>query len=148
MVLTILKTIEENMAVRAAVVLVRATVCLKRFILAMDLLLVYFFFFLIIRPPPRSPLFPSPPLSRSRLHRGCFTALPPQSLQYPRRVYSRRRAVSTRARTEAMATADHREGTAHGAALRWTRGAVITDRKSTRLNSSHSQISYAVFCLK
>src|SRR2546430_8772872 len=26
--------------------------------------------------------------------------------------------------------------------------AAITDRKSTRLNSSHSQISYAVFCLK
>src|SRR2546430_11286689 len=25
---------------------------------------------------------------------------------------------------------------------------VMTDRKSTRLNSSHSQISYAVFCLK
>src|SRR2546427_9561307 len=25
---------------------------------------------------------------------------------------------------------------------------VLTDRKSTRLNSSHSQISYAVFCLK
>src|SRR2546430_7026375 len=28
----------------------------------------------------------------------------------------------------------------------WTTGAI--DRKSTRLNSSHSQISYAVFCLK
>src|SRR2546430_4293108 len=27
-------------------------------------------------------------------------------------------------------------------------GELITDRKSTRLNSSHSQISYAVFCLK
>src|SRR2546430_4973693 len=27
-------------------------------------------------------------------------------------------------------------------------GAVYADRKSTRLNSSHSQISYAVFCLK
>src|SRR5688572_31198039 len=27
-------------------------------------------------------------------------------------------------------------------------GAAFTDRKSTRLNSSHSQISYAVFCLK
>src|SRR2546430_12175175 len=27
-------------------------------------------------------------------------------------------------------------------------GALLTDRKSTRLNSSHSQISYAVFCLK
>src|SRR2546430_17440547 len=28
------------------------------------------------------------------------------------------------------------------------RGSSTTDRKSTRLNSSHSQISYAVFCLK
>src|SRR2546427_1558884 len=28
------------------------------------------------------------------------------------------------------------------------RGAEVLDRKSTRLNSSHSQISYAVFCLK
>src|SRR5688572_30858294 len=27
-------------------------------------------------------------------------------------------------------------------------GVVVLDRKSTRLNSSHSQISYAVFCLK
>src|SRR2546430_12486192 len=27
-------------------------------------------------------------------------------------------------------------------------GALLGDRKSTRLNSSHSQISYAVFCLK
>src|SRR5438270_9014078 len=38
--------------------------------------------------------------------------------------------------------------------IRWTvaapasRAAASTDRKSTRLNSSHSQISYAVFCLK
>src|SRR5579859_8277840 len=30
----------------------------------------------------------------------------------------------------------------------WTVGADHTDRKSTRLNCSHSQISYAVFCLK
>src|SRR2546430_6672636 len=30
----------------------------------------------------------------------------------------------------------------------WIRGAWEIDRKSTRLNSSHSQISYAVFCLK
>src|SRR2546430_6837078 len=29
-----------------------------------------------------------------------------------------------------------------------TEGLTVTDRKSTRLNSSHSQISYAVFCLK
>src|SRR5438270_2117311 len=41
-------------------------------------------------------------------------------------------------------------GAAVDAALR-ERGepaVIITDRKSTRLNSSHSQISYAVFCLK
>src|SRR5688572_32103071 len=35
-----------------------------------------------------------------------------------------------------------------GAADRWFRGRSPRDRKSTRLNSSHSQISYAVFCLK
>src|SRR2546430_9833134 len=32
--------------------------------------------------------------------------------------------------------------------LRPLAGEVLADRKSTRLNSSHSQISYAVFCLK
>src|SRR5688572_19965337 len=30
----------------------------------------------------------------------------------------------------------------------YVKGAIAVDRKSTRLNSSHSQISYAVFCLK
>src|SRR5688572_33394006 len=40
-------------------------------------------------------------------------------------------------------------GTARaGAAHAGGRGAAARDRKSTRLNSSHSQISYAVFCLK
>src|SRR3989475_9154790 len=33
-----------------------------------------------------------------------------------------------------------------GAVCGW--GGAVGDRKSTRLNSSHSQISYAVFCLK
>src|SRR5256886_13736651 len=43
---------------------------------------------------------------------------------------------------------------AHELGLGWPRGemhdghVVPEDRKSTRLNSSHSQISYAVFCLK
>src|SRR5688572_32489786 len=36
----------------------------------------------------------------------------------------------------------------HRDPLRTSRSADRTDRKSTRLNSSHSQISYAVFCLK
>src|SRR2546430_5859312 len=47
----------------------------------------------------------------------------------------------------------HRDGDRAGvdAALRFGRGNAlhpVQDRKSTRLNSSHSQISYAVFCLK
>src|SRR5688572_32442564 len=43
-----------------------------------------------------------------------------------------------------------RRAPARAVAPRRTRPAVraVTDRKSTRLNSSHSQISYAVFCLK
>src|SRR2546430_12450042 len=36
----------------------------------------------------------------------------------------------------------------YGEAVRQTWGDYLLDRKSTRLNSSHSQISYAVFCLK
>src|SRR2546430_11892676 len=47
---------------------------------------------------------------------------------------------------------DHRRGPPRAAALRSRLGAPMRhrpqDRKSTRLNSSHSQISYAVFCLK
>src|SRR5688572_31222458 len=35
-----------------------------------------------------------------------------------------------------------------GGGLRQSGGETVIDRKSTRLNSSHSQISYAVFCLK
>src|SRR5256886_6650183 len=45
----------------------------------------------------------------------------------------------------------HRErlGSGRAAIVRDARGSPsTTDRKSTRLNSSHSQISYAVFCLK
>src|SRR2546430_15585404 len=44
----------------------------------------------------------------------------------------------------ALALAPASGGVAHLAHL----GGFATDRKSTRLNSSHSQISYAVFCLK
>src|SRR5438270_9755453 len=42
--------------------------------------------------------------------------------------------------------AETRMGKGKGAPDHWV--AVVRDRKSTRLNSSHSQISYAVFCLK
>src|SRR3712207_8288336 len=43
----------------------------------------------------------------------------------------------------------HRDGTTHWDAPDWDEGMHgFKDRKSTRLNSSHANISYAVFCLK
>src|SRR2546422_11595732 len=80
-----------------------------------------FFFFLMIRRPPRSTLFPYTTLFRSQEHRafqGGDTREPPRCGS---------RAVVDRAH----ARLDQRR-----------------DRKSTRLNSSHGYISYAVFCLK
>src|SRR5687768_18148737 len=76
------------------------------------------FFFLMIRRPPRSTLFPYTTLFRSRLPGAPFP--------------SSRDAMS------------HRAGARF---LEGDRGAA-RDRKSTRLNSSHGYISYAVFCLK
>src|SRR5688572_32416138 len=79
----------------------------------------FFFFFLMIRRPPRSTLFPY-----TTLFRSC---------------------------TEAFSGVDRDERAALLAELcrmSSLRNAAVQDRKSTRLNSSHSQISYAVFCLK
>src|SRR5690242_21395329 len=81
----------------------------------------------MIRRPPRSTLFPYTTLFRSGRradHRAAHAAL---------------RVARVRARAAHAARAHH----AHGAALPLAR-----DRKSTRLNSSHMSISYAVFCLK
>src|SRR2546430_11188182 len=83
---------------------------------------VLFFFFLMIRRPPRSTLFPYTTLFRSRdLLKGLPTGRcePHGRGRYP--ALQRRFPEELRNRL---------------------------DRKSTRLNSSHSQISYAVFCLK
>src|SRR2546426_10121446 len=89
---------------------------------------IFFFFFLMIRRPPRSTLFPYTTLFRS--HGG-------------------------------RAGPDRQPATAHPFSPRWIRAPVLRDgdgrepgwrsgqdRKSTRLNSSHLVISYAVFCLK
>src|SRR5438034_8086763 len=78
-----------------------------------------YFFFLLIRRPPRSTLFPYTTLFRS-LRRG-------PRLPHPRGRDLRRPDARRRGQPRAV------------------RGA---DRKSTRLNSSHTVISYAVFCLK
>src|SRR5688572_31200781 len=88
----------------------------------------------MIRRPPRSTLFPYTTLFRS-LVVGC-----------DRRPLSRQpRAHPDVAGCPLAATGRHRRGRAP---RRDPRPAVAGDRKSTRLNSSHSQISYAVFCLK
>src|SRR3712207_7295178 len=77
----------------------------------------------MIRRPPRSTLFPSTTLFRSQL------AQPVEHHELDRR---RPRPARPRA-------GEHVEA---------RRGRVGQDRKSTRLNSSHANISYAVFCLK
>src|SRR2546430_8224066 len=82
----------------------------------------------MIRRPPRSTLFPYTTLFRSRVRR-------------------RRRGRGDTA-GGGRPGPWHRAHPADGSGLRNRRVRGLGDRKSTRLNSSHSQISYAVFCLK
>src|SRR2546430_2869726 len=91
------------------------------------MLYLLFFFFLMIRRPPRSTLFPYTTLFRSSF--GSITLfLLPGDLGFQDLDSFLDLGV---ARFDEIA------------------GRVVdVDRKSTRLNSSHSQISYAVFCLK
>src|SRR2546422_3028799 len=77
----------------------------------------------MIRRPPRSTLFPYTTLFRSDGHLGTWPLEPPR-----------------RGGVRAFGLQRHQHHAAHGHLPR--------DRKSTRLNSSHGYISYAVFCLK
>src|SRR2546430_12598877 len=92
-------------------------------------MVLLFFFFLMIRRPPRSTLFPYTTLFRSAQERD----------RAPARAAQRHADVCRRAARGAAPGAEGDSG---------RRDARPRDRKSTRLNSSHSQISYAVFCLK
>src|SRR2546422_2123984 len=85
--------------------------------------LLLFFFFLMIRRPPRSTLFPYTTLFRSSplVLTGVTSARGPVCPGGRQRVYATCEPCSPRN---------------------------LSDRKSTRLNSSHGYISYAVFCLK
>src|SRR5438874_10194096 len=95
-----------------------------------------FFFFLIPR-PPRSTLFPYTTLFRSR--RFVVQVAP---LWVVRRLGLR--AYSRKSST-ARSSSPSRNGASTAATWPSSRR---PDRKSTRLNSSHVEISYAVFCLK
>src|SRR2546430_10826361 len=88
-------------------------------------------FFLMIRRPPRSTLFPYTTLFRSRSY---------QVLEWLDR---RDRLVAVHSPNRVADSCGHYRGVTRRAYDESER-----DRKSTRLNSSHSQISYAVFCLK
>src|SRR3712207_7633154 len=89
------------------------------------------FFFLMIRRPPRSTLFPYTTLFRSRV------PLERRGLEA--------QAVADEGRGDHQAD----EGKAGDPApVGEAIDVGIVDRKSTRLNSSHANISYAVFCLK
>src|SRR5258708_18608625 len=85
------------------------------------LLSLFFFFFLMIRRPPRSTLFPYTTLFRS-------------ARRAPGLLWAASRCP------EDTRTAGHTDCSGQRDAAQ--------DRKSTRLNSSHQIISYAVFCLK
>src|SRR2546430_11538047 len=85
----------------------------------------------MIRRPPRSTLFPYTTLFRS-----------------DRRVDEHPERDPHHDAGEARLARAERALAAAAGARRAARGVRALDRKSTRLNSSHSQISYAVFCLK
>src|SRR2546427_9596522 len=98
-----------------------------------------YFFFLMIRRPPRSTLFPYTTLFRSEtVDIAELAAQRQQCLQRHRGV------VETRLARQPAKRGSHRAGLREVDVPE----AIRADRKSTRLNSSHSQISYAVFCLK
>src|SRR5687768_17893992 len=82
------------------------------------------FFFLMIRRPPRSTLFPYTTLFRSRAE---FAAVIRRHIDF---------VVGARFDPLRRGNVNRR------------RKIIDEDRKSTRLNSSHGYISYAVFCLK
>src|SRR3712207_8257966 len=96
-----------------------------------------FFFFLMIRRPPRSTLFPYTTLFRS--HRLGDRGRDLRVGAGDRLVHEHHVRVAAVGELEA-AVATHRDDR--------HRGGPLVDRKSTRLNSSHANISYAVFCLK
>src|SRR5690349_22126530 len=91
---------------------------------------VMWFFFLMIRRPPRSTLFPYTTLFRSI---SCLALFCPNGTHDATARRKKSRLTRESWRLDAIACSFHdRPG----------------DRKSTRLNSSHVEISYAVFCLK
>src|SRR3712207_7358420 len=100
-------------------------------------------FLLMIRRPPRSTLFPYTTLFRSALR----VADPRADRAGPKLGLARGRRDSLQGRGVGVDAACGPAAAGLGRA-RAPRVRIRPDRKSTRLNSSHANISYAVFCLK
>src|SRR5687768_18196093 len=88
--------------------------------------MLLYFFFLMIRRPPRSTLFPYTTLFRSTPPGGPVPVPPPSTSPIIETAHN------------LVKHSSHNSNDGSGP----------LDRKSTRLNSSHGYISYAVFCLK
>src|SRR3712207_8395838 len=102
---------------------------------------ILFFFFLMIRRPPRSTLFPYTTLFRSQPYGREEHAVERDEVE--RAEERRQHRVRRRVHEDAGVRVDEPVLAAHYVGV-----ALGRDRKSTRLNSSHANISYAVFCLK
>src|SRR2546430_12361109 len=94
----------------------------------------------MIRRPPRSTLFPYTTLFRSRL----FVTYAVQDDDKKDDVRGESHGIVNTFELDGSGAQRYAQ---HGQ-LNSPWGIALADRKSTRLNSSHSQISYAVFCLK
>src|SRR5207253_10289326 len=102
---------------------------------------IIYFVLLLVRRPPTSTLFPYTTLFRSETAAGMLARrLIPLAILLPILIGALRQTA------ERAGLYDPIFGAAHSATT--NQPASAGDRKSTRLNSSHVAISYAVFCLK
>src|SRR5256885_9200201 len=97
----------------------------------------------MIRRPPRSTLFPYTTLFRSNVGEALVQVVGP-----PRVLVVEQAAGDAASLEAALSSTGIPSTTIVAAQLPKTASDLAADRKSTRLNSSHLVISYAVFCLK
>src|SRR3989442_7758820 len=92
----------------------------------------------MIRRPPRSTLFPYTTLFRSRTDESPYLFLSNRNVPISR--YTLHHLMQTYGEVAGLPVEKRK--------FHCLKHSIATDRKSTRLNSSHVRISYAVFCLQ